>query len=312
MLPHRLLRRPAEVGTPSSRAASRPRAFGLSRRSVAALLLALTLNTQPDAAQAQRTPDPPTSIEIVAQRLPGFDHADLTRRQFGVLEFRGGLVLTASFKHFGGISAIRVQPDGANFIALTDKGWWLKGRIVYDGARPSAIADAQMAPTLGPDGLALSSRGWYDTESIAQDGGTLYVGIERVNRIVRFDFGKDGVLARGQPIDVPPGVRGLPNNKGLESLVFVPRGLPLAGTLIAISERGLTRDGNLTAFLIGGPRPGKFTPTRTGGLCGSAPWPLPSGELLLLGRKISRPPGLFFPFRRIALPPTQPGAPRRA
>src|SRR5690242_4360810 len=245
MLPHRSLRQPAEAG---ARAASRTKTAGVSRASVATFFFALALNTLPGAAQA---PDPPTSINIVAQRLPGFDHADLTRRQFGLLEFRGGLALSASFKHFGGLSAIRVQPDGANFIALSDRGWWLKGRIVYDGDRPSAIADAQMAPILGPDGLALSSRGWYDTESIAQDGGTLYVGIERVNRIVRFDFGKDGVLARGQPIDVPPGVRGLPNNKGLEAMVFVPRGLPLGGTLIAISERGLTRDGNLNAFLIG-------------------------------------------------------------
>ena len=146
----------------------------------------------------------------------------------------------------------------------------------------NVAADAQMAAILGPDGLSLSSRGWYDTESIAQDGGTLYVGIERVNRIVRFDFGKDGLLARGQPIDVPPGVRGLPNNKGLESLVFVPRGLPLGGTLIAISERGLTRDGNLTAFLIGGPRPGTFALRRT------ADYDV-SDAALLLHEPISRP-----------------------
>src|SRR5262249_21333233 len=188
MLPHRSLEQPSRLA--------------------GAFLLALALATLPDVAPAQRAPDPPTSIEITALRLPGFDHADLSRRQFGLLEFRGGLVLTSTFKHFGGLSAIRVQPDGANFIALSDKGWWLKGRIVYDGNRPSGIADAQMAPILGPDGLALAARGWYDTESIAQDGGTLYVGIERVNRIVRLDFGRDGLLARGQPIEVPPGVRG--------------------------------------------------------------------------------------------------------
>src|SRR5258707_5073525 len=170
MLPHRSLRRPAEVGTAGLAAALRPKASGLSRRLVAVIVLALVFGTWPDAGRAQRAPDPPTSIDIVAQRLPGFDHTDSTRRQFGLLEFRGGLVLTSPFKHFGGLSAIRVQADGANFIALTDKGWWLKGRIVYDGTRPSAIADAEMAPILGPDGLALSSRGWYDTESIAQDG----------------------------------------------------------------------------------------------------------------------------------------------
>ncbi len=37
----------------------------------------------------------------------------------------------------------------------------------------SAIADVVMAPILGPDGQALAAHGWYDAESIADDGGTL-------------------------------------------------------------------------------------------------------------------------------------------
>ena len=55
----------------------------------------------------------------------------------------------------------------------------------------------------------------------------------------------------------------MPNNKGLEALVFVPKGQPLAGTLIAISERGLDANGNLIAFLVGGPTPGQFSVRRT-------------------------------------------------
>jgi hypothetical protein len=56
-----------------------------------------------------------------------------------------------------------------------------------------------MAPMLGADGHPLAARGWYDAESIAVDGGTLYVGIERVHQIVRFNYGKEGLLARGRP-----------------------------------------------------------------------------------------------------------------
>ena len=262
----------------------------------------------PSAAQTPRVPEPPVAIEIAAERLAGFDHADPARRQFGVLEFRGGLVLTSPFKQFGGLSAIRVQPDGENFIALTDKGWWLKGRITYEGTRPVGIADAQMAAMQGPDGFTLASRGWYDTESIAQDNGTLYVGIERVNRIVRFDYGRLGLLARGQPIDAPPGLRSLPNNRGIEALVFVPRGLPLGGALIAISERGLDREGNLLAFLIGGPRPGPFTVKRIADFDVSDAALLPSGELLVLERKFGWTTGLFIRMRRIRLADVRPGA----
>jgi hypothetical protein len=107
---------------------------------------------------------------------------------------------------------------------------------------------------------------------------------------------------------VPPGVRGLPNNKGLEALVAVPRGLPLAGALIAISERGLTRDGNINAFLIGGPRPGTFALRRTADFDVSDAALLPSGDLLVLERKFSWTTGLFVRIRRIALLDIQPGA----
>jgi hypothetical protein len=138
------------------------------------------------------------TIDIRAEPIAAFDVRDPSRRQFGLLEFRGGLALRASERRFGGISAIRVAPDGAHFIAASDRGWWFRGRLVYEGARPTGIADAEMAPMLSADGLPLASRGWYDTESIAEDNGALYVSIERVHQIVRFNYGKDGLLARGR------------------------------------------------------------------------------------------------------------------
>ena len=202
---------------------------GNQRRAGAGATLAacvvVALIARPSMAQAPQGAAPATAVEVRVTAINGFDHRDPSRRQFGLLEFRGGLVLTSPFKEFGGFSSLRMEPDGAHFLTAS-----------YDGIRPTGIVDAEMAPMLGPDGKTLAARGWYDTESIAQDGGTLYVGIERVNRIVRFDYGKDGLLARAYPIEVPPGLRTLPYNKGVESLVFIPRGSPLGGTLMAISE----------------------------------------------------------------------------
>jgi len=174
--------------------------------------------------------------------------------------------------------------------------------------RPIAIVDAEMAPMLGPDGAPLAARGWYDTESIAQDGGVLYVGIERVRQIVRFDYEKDGLLARGYPIDLPRAVRSLPSNKGLEALVFIPSGHPLAGTLIAISERGLDREGNIKAFLIGGPGPGSFMVKRTGDYDISDAAVLAPDDLLVLERKFNWSSGLAVRIRRIALAGLRAGA----
>jgi len=282
---------------------------GPSQRTITAVIaLAWLIGAMPAAAQTSPSAAPPHAIEIRAEPITGFDVRDPSRRQFGLLEFRGGLVLTSPDKNFGGLSAIRVAADGAHFISLTDRGWWFRGRLLYAGTRPSGIADAEMAPILGADGRPLATRGWYDTESIAEDGGTLYVGIERVHQIVRFNYGKDGLLARGRAIALPPAVRSLPANKGIEALVFVPKGLPLAGTLIAISERGLDKAGNLSAFLIGGSTPGAFAIKRGSRYDVTDAALLPGGNMLLLERRFGWDVGLAVRIRRIALGEIKPGA----
>src|SRR5215813_13122079 len=142
---------------------------------------------------------------------------------------------------------------------------------------------------------------------IAEDGGTLYVGIERVHQIVRFNYGTEGLLARGRPIALPPGLRSLPPNRGIEALVFVPKGLPLAGTLIAISERGLDKAGNTNSFLIGGASPGNFTVRRSLNFDITDAALLPGGDILLLERRFSWSSGLAVRMRRVALGEIKPG-----
>jgi hypothetical protein len=282
--------------------------FWPNRQIVAILIGAFSLTTVEAAVINGLLGTPPIAIEVRAEPIAAFDKHNPSRQQFGQLEFRGGLTLTSSYREFGGLSAIRLASDGAHFISLSDHGRWFQGRLIYEGSRPVAILDAVMAPILGPDGQALAAHGWGDTESIADDGGTLYVGIETVNRIVQFDYGKDGLRALGHPILVPPGIRTLPRNLGLEALVFVPRNQPMGGTLIAISERGLDEAGNLRAFLIGGPAPGTFTIKRIERFDISDAALLPSGDLLILERSLSWPEGLLVQIRRIRIGDITPGA----
>jgi hypothetical protein len=251
----------------------------------------------------------PVSIEVDARPIASFNSRDRSRVRYGALEFRSGLVLTSPFHGFGGLSALRMDPGGERFIAASDHGSWITGRIRYDGHTMKGLDDVEAAPMMYADGRSLSARGWYDTESIARDGGTLYVGIERVNQIVKFEnFDRDDVRARGKVIAVPPALRKLPNNKGVEALVVVPKGQPLAGTLIAISERGLDADGNLIGFLIGGKTPGQFAVRRTDDFDISDATLLPTGDLLLLERKFSWFTGLGIRIRRVALKALAPGA----
>src|SRR3954464_5222901 len=273
--------------------------------------LASAAGVVPGLAQAQTRPKQPApdeflaaapvSIEVNARPIPSFDTRDRARRSFGALEYRSGLILTSRFRGFGGLSGWRLDAKGEQFISMSDKGTWFTGRIVYRGREMTGLADVEAAPMLGADGRPITARGWYDTEAIALDGSTVYVGLERVNQILRFDFAKSGTRSLGQPIPLPPAMRKLPYNKGLEALVVVPRGLPLAGTLIAISERGLDRNGDIIGFLVGGPQPGDFAVRRTGDFDISDAVILRSGDLLILERKFSWLTGVGIRIRRIAL-----------
>jgi len=203
---------------------------------------------------------------------------------------------------------LRLDARGERFISFSDKGRWFTGRILYRGRDMTGLDDVESAPMLGPDGRPITARGWFDSESIALDGPFVYIGLERVNQVLRFDFSKGFTRARGEVFAMPPAVRKLPFNKGLEALVLVPQGMKLAGTLIAISERGLDAQGNLIAFLVGGPTPGQFSVRRTDGFDVSDAVLLPAGELLLLERKFSLVDGVGIRIRRIPLAMLAPGA----
>src|SRR3954471_4093837 len=292
------------------------------RRLIRHVAAGLSVAAMPGAALAQtavqRPPKPavpdefsvtqPVSIEVNARPLPSFDTRDRSHVRFGSLEYRSGLILTSRFRGFGGLSGLRLDAKGERFIAISDKGTWFTGRIVYRGREMTGLDDVEASPMLGPDGRPITARGWFDSESIALDGSFVYIGLERVNQLLRFNFAKGFTRSRGEVVPLPPAARKLPYNKGLEALVMVPKGQPLAGTLIAISERGLDAEGNIVGFLIGGRTPGQFGLRRTENFDVSDATLLPSGDLLVLERKFSWLGGVGIRIRRIALKALAPGA----
>ena len=259
-------------------------------------------------AEALRYAPAPARIAIQATPITAFDNRDPSKTRFGLLEFRGGLALTSNDQAFGGISGIRVEPDGSHFLAVTDNGSWLRGRIVYDDGKPVGIADAEMAPILGADGKPLAARGWYDVESLTELDGKLYIGIERVEQIVRFDVRRDGLKARGEPIAVPPDFKTFVNNKSLECLAAPPKGAPLAGKLIVVTEESLDAAGNHRSFLIDGDQVERFSVKRSDGFDVSDCTILPPDDLLLLERHYSPARGVAMRIRRVPLASIKAGA----
>jgi hypothetical protein len=269
-----------------------------------ALAAPTPLRAEPAAVTAR------LGIEVNARPVPYFSQRDPSRVQFGALRYLGGVSLTSSFSGFGGLSALALDADGRRFVSLSDKGAWFTGEIVYRDGRVAGLRNVETAPLRGPDGRPITSHGWFDSESLTFDGDTAYVGLERVNQILRFpSFGGQGVEARGEPVaGAPPALRRLPYNKGLEALVFVPRGRPLGGSLIAISERGLDAAGDISAFLVGGEQPGAFSIRRRDDYDVSDACLLPDGDMLLLERKFSLVNGVGIRIRRLPLNAIAPGA----
>lgn len=263
---------------------------------------------QAQGAPAPSTSDRPTKIDIRAKVIESFDPREPSKKQFGSLVFRGGLELSSANKQFGGLSSVRVAANGSNFLAVTDRGFWLRGRITYQGESPSGVVDGEIAPMLYSDGRPITARGWYDSEALAEDGGFAYVALERVHRILKFDYAKRGLLSRGTLVPTPPEMAKLPSNRGLECLQVMPKGSPLAGALIGISERGLDEANNIRGFLIGGPKPGLFSvkPGDDFDIVDCAVGP--NSELLILERFFSWRRGVAMRIRSVALSDIVPGA----
>jgi hypothetical protein len=282
----------------------------MHRRTALALVgAAIAAPALPSAAEA-RAPVPRAPVDITIRSFPvnAFMPREPDRKRFGQLEFHGGLELQSDYRGFGGFSSIRTDATGQRLTAITDNGQWLTAQFDMEGKKVAGLSQARMAAILGPNGRPLAQSGDWDTESLCIEGGTAWIGVERTHRIFRFDtFGRDGITARGTPSPVPMGNDRLPSNRGIEALGVLPRPSPLAGTLIAISERALNAAGDIRAFIIGR-EPREFFVRRTNDFDVTDLAFLPGGDLLLLERWFSVWRGVAFRIRRIDLAAIRPGA----
>jgi hypothetical protein len=231
--------------------------------SAAALALSSTLGAEPVAVRA--TPVP-------------LNASDPSQRVVGRLEYRGGLHLTSDHPRFGGISSIRVLPDGERLAAVTDEGSWLSARLVQREGRLEGVADVEMGPLLGPDGRPPEGKDARDAESLAlRPDGTFVVGFEREHRLLLYPAGTgrpDGVPVVVPP---PPGLEQAPFNGGIEALVSLPSGL------LALTEYWIEKD-HVVGWTGGPDRWRRLGLRFEGALRPSDAAPLPSGEVLVLER----------------------------
>lgn len=251
-------------------------------------------------AGAQSKPDIYRStieaVRVNARRIEHFSKSDPTRRTFGKLEFRGGLVLTSPSSQFGGWSALEIDADGRRLLAISDAGVWLTGRLAYEGSAPVGITDAKIGPLTGVGGASLSHGRDRDGEGVvllegSLASGTVLISFEQNHRIGRFPVSDKGLGSPTGYLPLPPETRRQAANRSLES-VCILRGGPHKGAIVTLSERFPDRSGTLhTGWMVPSARQASATSWSTlhihnrGGYDLTDCRGLPDGSLLVLERR---------------------------
>ncbi|NBN80390.1 hypothetical protein GWI72_19100 [Microvirga tunisiensis] len=253
-----------------------------------------------------------TPVALSAARIERFARGEDTTR-FGRLTFLGGLDITSANRDVGGLSGLIVLDAGAEILAVTDNGLWVTFGLQQsaDGT-PLALRAPRFTPMLDAKGIELRRTQSSDTEAVTlgrnRGKQELFVSSERSNRILRFPWppAADSRLISG--VETPKALRELRGNKGLEALAAAPDAGPLGGALIAIGERGLSQTHDLPGFIIGGPRAGTFSITRSDNYDATDAAFLPDGDLVLLERRFNLRDWVGMRLRRIAADEIRPGA----
>jgi hypothetical protein len=227
------------------------------------------------------------------------------RQQVGMLRYRGGLALKDSDPDFGGLSAIKVSPDGRRFVAISDRGSVVDGVLDYDDAGDlTAARDITVMPLLDIDGTKVKgNRG--DSEGLAQlPDGRWAVSFERWHRVELYPANPAGPLTPPLPkLPRPPGIQSAEGNSGPEAITALPDGRLL------VLEEGREENAGYSRAWLGGANGWASL-----GYRGKAPYrpsdatTLSNGDVVVLERRASILGGFGARVVRVAASDIQPGA----
>jgi hypothetical protein len=198
--------------------------------------------------------------------------------QAGQLTYRGGIVLHSRDPRFGGFSALHVSVDGSTALAISDRGAWVRLRLLYDTAGHLAgVIDGRMGELIGENGKVLIFPD-NDAEALAVfPDGSMLVAFERNHRILRYPAASPPFSKAPVRIPVPAMIKNGPANLGLEAIASMGD-----GRLLAISELLVAADGSLSAWIgrAGAWKP--FTYASKPGFRVADSGFLPDGDLVVL------------------------------
>lgn len=138
----------------------------------------------------------------------------------GALRYRGGLWLSSEDSRFGGLSDLRIAPDGRTLRAVSDCGYGFTATLAYDAeGRLQGLEEPRLFELAGPEGQPLRA-GERDAESLVVHGDRLEIGFEGKPRIFGYTLDPPfGGAAR--PLATPAGLAGCGSNAGLETMAML-------------------------------------------------------------------------------------------
>lgn len=253
-------------------------------------------------AQAENTDS--VNARLISQFKIGSD-----QKQFGPLEFAGGLEMVGKSRDFGGWSGIVLTPDQKSYIGITDTGFWIEGELKRDDKNQLRAMTASMHEITDKNGNAYPQKWQADAEGIALKDDQIFVSFERMHRVSQYDFSDSTKPKLVSEFAPPVPLYELRENRGFEGITFAHEGSKLAGALVGVSEKSLDKNKNLMAFVkdtegktyeFSVKRNGEFDVTDIGFL--------PNGNLILLERQFNLKDGLAMRLRHIDANKIKPGA----
>lgn len=295
--------------TRAARTITRRRLLGGLAASAGASISAASYATAEDNHEA---PSAVQAIDVTARPIAHFLRSDPRQRRFGELEFRGGLVLTSSSPHFGGLSGLVMDTDGRSLFSISDSGAWLTADLAYEGNALTRLSSVRIGPLLAQNGRPLRNKREQDAEAVALlDGtlsrGTLLVAFERQHRIGRFELRNREPRAPTGYLTLPREASRMQPNQGIEALAVLQAG-PLRGSVVAFAERFTRGTGYHTGWIWVRGEPQRLQLQDIDGFNITDAAGLPDGGLLILERYFRWTQGVKMRIRRLGANEVVPGA----
>ena len=121
---------------------------------------------------------------------------------------------------FGGMSGFELAEDGESFVAISDRGSFVEGRLIRENGRITRVEGTAPRPLMNTGGNPMHRKMAQDAEGLAiAADGRRYISFEGRARVWAYP-----TMARAQALPSHPDFDGMQNNSALEALAVDSRG----------------------------------------------------------------------------------------